>query len=625
VPAGWLVQDAAVVALSGRPQNLLELAPHSLGALVAGGLFGLLVARRRAVLGAALGATAVWSALPRLTDVPFSHIEAWLPRALFLLVTAYALALALGRGRLGRARTGFLLGILGAALLGWLREGRVGPHEPLTWAAAGAVPVALLPRAGLRWSVHAVLAAAVAWTVVPKTLESLAPSRPDLAPSTAAAPPGSPNLLLVILDTVRADRLAPYGYERTTTPGLDRLVDGHFTIYDSARSTSSWTLPSHASLFTGLLPAEHGATHSGLHAHPIKEGTPTLAQHLYEAGYQTGGIFANNVYLRPRFGLDVGFERFDDRLAGLMGNYLPLGQLLGARPRIGRLGYRGGDVISALALDWLDERRTDQPFFLALNYMDAHAPHIPPAPFDTAFDDEVPNDPLSPGPELLSLLYDRELLHLDSHLVELLEELRERGLFESTVVIVTSDHGEGLGDHEFDFHGWVLYEALVRVPLYVKPAGSRTASRSSEIVNGTDVYRKCFELVGLEPPPAPERDDPPQAEWYVIPDGVGGPFVEQHPDRDLTQDLLAWVDGSRKMIVSNKGPVEAYDLVLDPQELSPLELTPQEEAAARARAAAWWAAYDVVAPPAAVLNEDALERMRKLGYIDDEDQGEEAR
>ena len=639
VVLGWLLQDLAVVAVAGRPQDTLLLGWHSLLALGLGALLGALTGLPRFVPGALL-VTTVWSLLPKLLSSRFSHVGAWRPRVLLLVLVVIAVSLWIGRYRIGRVRLAFLLGILAAALVAWLRDTPRAPHGVLTACAALALPLGFLGTF-LRPLVEVLLFAAATFMVAREIPAALRTERPDVRKASVPGPREAPNLVLIVLDTVRADRLGCYGYTRPTTPLLDRWVADHFTLYSNARATSSWTLPSHGSLFTGLQPAEHGATHSGLHAHPIRSDVPTLAEHLYATGYRTGGVFANNVYLRPRFELDRGFEHFDDRKASMFGNYLPLAQLLGASLRTGRMGYRDGEVITRLGLEWIDSLLVpveildeeeeevidviyvhENPFFLALNYMEVHGPNMPPPPFDEAFGPERPLDPIRPGPEFQSLNYDRELLHLDSVLHDLLQGLVERELFHDTAIIITSDHGEALGDHGFYMHGWTLYDELVRVPLLVKPAGEREVARVDDNINSAGTFLLALEQVGLPSAAPPQAEDPPTSEWYVIPEGIGEAFKAEHPDRDLTADLLAWVDGRRKWIVSSKGLVETYDLEADPRELEPLPVSEAEREAALERARSWWDAHDVVAPPPASATALELERLRHMGYIGD-DEGSE--
>lgn len=616
MPLGWVLHDAVLVAQAGRPALALELLPLSLLAVAGGALFGLLARSWRLVLLAVL-ASGLWSLLPRLLGGQFTSIEAGLPRALFLMVVAFALARLLGTRRPGAMRLALLLGTLGCLLLVELRGVRSDPSWPVLACALAVVAVGFLPRAGLRQLATAAAVALPALWIAPGLREASRPSRPDLEPPLAAAPQAAPNLLLVILDTVRADHLVPYGYERETTPHLNRWVDEHFTVYENARSTSSWTLPSHASMFTGLFPAQHGAAPPGRYAQPIYADVPTLAEGLREAGYRTAGVMSNNVYLRAHrpdgsgqsYDLDRGFEHFDDRLAGTIGRYLTFTQLLGGDLRIGHLDYRDGGVITDLAIEWLD-RRGSGPFFLALNYMDVHGPNRPPPPFDRLFSDERPGEPFAQDLALQELLYDRELAHVDWQLDRLLAALEERGLFENTAVLITSDHGEALGDHGLFWHGVVLYEALVHVPLYVKPPGGRSVERVAADISGADVFHLARSLLGFESAAGPEQAGL-LAELYM---GDPGPDLE--PGADPPRHLFSFRQGELKFIVSTLDEVEAFDLRGDPHELQPVALTEAQIAAALERARAWWAAWPLGTAGEAELDEDELNRMRQLGYLD---------
>ena len=419
-----------------------------------------------------------------------------------------------------------------------------------------------------------------------------------------------------MLDTVRADRLHLYGHDRVTTPGLDAFVNEHATLYTRARSTSPFTLASHASLFTGLYPSEHGAHTITPSASPLRADVPTLAGILRERGYQTAAITANTVYLNSMFGLDRGFERYDDRPAAYVFRYLALAQLSGWNLRLGHLSHRDARQISDLALRWLDLERRDGPFFLMLNYLDAHHPYHPPSPWNRAFTDEVPTDPMNPPSELNPLLYDRELGFLDEHVTRLLEGLKERGLFDRTAIVITSDHGEALGDHGLPMHCWHLYEELVHVPLYVKPAGGRTTEVDGDPIDGAETFDLALSLVGVAVEPRETEFPEVFGEWY--PPEYLVPLYErmaQRLDKDLEVDLVAWLDGSVKFIVSSNGIVEAYDLEADPRETNPLPLDAEELAAARAYAQAWWASHALEPGGATTeIDEDMDARMKALGY-----------
>jgi arylsulfatase A-like enzyme len=431
-------------------------------------------------------------------------------------------------------------------------------------------------------------------------------------------------VLLIVLDTVRADRIGAYGYKRATTPVLDAFARDHATVYEEVRSTSSWTLPSHASMLTGLLPAEHGADHP---RGPAAEGTfdiaarpaqmlrpdvATLAERLREQGYRTAAIAANDAYLDHRFGLDRGFERYDDRSGSYVGDYRALIQLFGHRMRVGHVVYRDAGVISRLALQWLDSVRGDErPFFLMLNYMDVHEPCIPPAPFDREFGPEQPKDLLRPERPMWPILYDRALRYLDSQLGRVLERLVERGQFERTAIVVTSDHGEAFGEHGYWSHAWELHEELLRVPLLVKPAGRREVPRDSRRLSVADVHDLVLGLAGLrEPQPFAERE--PMAEWYH---GEENDYVREwaaRVGRDTKIDLVTWLDGRRKYVVGSDGSVKAFDL---PEEAVAVTLSEDERGRARAKAIEWWRANPPRGREAMKPSEEELKRLRALGYV----------
>ena len=252
-----------------------------------------------------------------------------------------------------------------------------------------------------------------------------------------AAP--TPNLLLVTLDTVRADRLGCYGYAAAETPRLDGLAAGGLR-FARASSPVPLTLPSHASLLSGLSPPHHGLRHNGAGSYP--EGTATLATLLVDAGYRTGA-FVGAFVLDRRFGLARGFEVYDDEIERDPG----AGVVLEAE--------RPGRQVVDRALAWLG-REDPRPFFLWVHLYDAHAPYEPP-PAQRA---RHPGRP-----------YDGEIAAVDEAVGRLLAELERRGLDGRTVVAVAADHGEGLGEHGEQTHGLLLYETTLRVPLLLRAPG----------------------------------------------------------------------------------------------------------------------------------------------------------
>jgi arylsulfatase A-like enzyme len=339
--------------------------------------------------------------------------------------------------------------------------------------------------------------------------QSMAPASSHVAPLADA-----PNVLLIVLDTLRADHVSAYGYDRPTTPRLDRLArEG--TLFERAFATASWTLPSHASLMTGRYPAEHRAGGS-----PLDTRYQTLAEFLSTHGYATGGFIANTYYCGTRTGLARGFQTYKTYLAsvtGMMWRTVYGKMLLRTLPRLGYYDIparkRAADVNREF-LGWLDATRST-PFFAFLNYLDVHDPYIPPAPYGTNYSAQpntgervnselFPRDftggrPLSP-PELEIEIggYDGALAYLDANLGALFDELANRRLLDRTLVIVTSDHGESFGNHGLYGHGNSMYRDLIHVPLIMRfpgpvPAGLRLA----DVVSLQAIPATVAHLAGL--------------------------------------------------------------------------------------------------------------------------------
>jgi arylsulfatase A-like enzyme len=285
-----------------------------------------------------------------------------------------------------------------------------------------------------------------------------------------------PNVLLISIDTLRPDHLGCYGYDRETAPNLESLA-ARSVRFANAFSTSSWTLPAHASMLTGLYPAEHGVQ-TDISALP--PSAPTLQEALGEHGYETFAA-TSHVYLGARWGFDRGWDHFDGS-AGQNSAHRPV-----------------AEAIINSGLRWLDERTDpERPFFIWLHIFDPHWDYSPPAPFDTSFDPEYDGEmtgdyeslrpfikalATAPQPELsrrdlehLLALYDGEIHYADRELERFLEALRERGIFDSTLIAVTSDHGEEFMEHgSLEGHQWTLHDEVVRVPLLLKYPCDRDA------------------------------------------------------------------------------------------------------------------------------------------------------
>jgi arylsulfatase A-like enzyme len=334
------------------------------------------------------------------------------------------------------------------------------------------------------------------------------------------APAGAPNVLLVVWDTVRADNLSLYGYARSTTPRLDEWARSG-AVFDRAMSTSPWTLPSHASMFTGQWPQQLSANWE----QPLDAGPRTLAEVLAARGYLTAGFVANTYYCGNELGIARGFAHYEDYVASprevlisstlvrLVANSTFVRRLIGYHDNIPR---RSATEITDQFLEWQGSA-SGRPFFAFLNYFDAHENYLPPPPFDRKFGDgPLPGSPAviqdvrrslrrdwpqRPANEIQAeiSLYDGAIAYLDDQLNRLLGELQTRGVLDNTVVIVTSDHGEQFGEHGLFLHANSLYRPLLHVPLVVRyPRAVPAGQRIRRPVSLRDVPATVLDLVDAD-------------------------------------------------------------------------------------------------------------------------------
>jgi len=348
--------------------------------------------------------------------------------------------------------------------------------------------------------------------------------------AVAARPParrGAQNVLLVVLDTVRADHLSLYGYVRATTPNLAGLARSGVR-FDQARSTAPWTFPSHASIFTGRWPHELSAGYN----RPLDAAHPTLAEFLADRGYATAGFVANTVFCAAETGLSRGFAHYDDHVVSLAGALqvsalgrrvlLPFGRravalandLLGSSTRATgeRKDFKDAETINRQFLDWLTEQE-DGPFFAFLNYLDAHTPYLLPDGHDYRFGRPARTraeqriigrwwelDKRKIGADEVQLAidaYDSCIADLDEQLGQLFGELERRGVLRDTIVIVTADHGEHLGEHQLFGHAGSLYDPEVHVPLLIIAPKLLPEDRSiPEPVSLRDLPATVVDLLG---------------------------------------------------------------------------------------------------------------------------------
>ncbi len=339
------------------------------------------------------------------------------------------------------------------------------------------------------------------------------------APAQAGehAPTNSPNIVLITLDTVRADHLSAYGYDQPTTPNLERLAC-RGVLFENAVAPSSWTLPSHASIFTGLLPHQHGANT----IIPLSETPRTLAEVMQSHGYETAGFSSNLYYGLAGWGINQGFSVYDDDGSLLRHNLAStlLGRVLHdpiyfnfIRPDF--YFRRNAKELNGEILYWA-RHRPARPFFLFINYFDAHYPYQAPSPYTARFgpspDVQIrqpntleygyPPRPLSAGEQAALITgYDNCLAYLDAQVGDLVASFASQPELENTIWIITSDHGESFGEHGTYDHGWDLYREVLHVPLIMFGPGIPEDRRLEPVVRVREIFPTVLDLAFSERPP----------------------------------------------------------------------------------------------------------------------------
>ena len=464
--------------------------------------------------------------------------------------------------------------------------------------------------------------------------------------SKAPQPAGRrPNIVLVSMDTVGAEHLSVYGYNRDTTPYLAQFAK-HATLYTRAIASSDMTLATHASIFTGLYPTWHGAhylpnTRSA--GQPLNAKFPTLAATLADNGYVTLAVVANKAYLGPDFGLLRGFGlqylRTPSALLGPRQRHLlrtlvrdTLARFTSAREF--DLGDRRAEDVDRDAFRALERAKSGgKPFFLFLNYMDAHQPYIPPPPFNTRFPGNDPTyttarsqaailavmdraHPLTAAEHAyLVSQYDGAIAYLDSQIGTLLDRLQQLGLDQNTMIILTGDHGESLGERNIIGHGFSLYQTEVAVPLIIRFPESHAPRTVDTLVSQVDLMPTILDVAGCPIPTLQGislRRLPAQSPRSV--------YSERFPiswNRRFNQSQRAIVSADWKLITSTTGGAEVYNLRQDPGEARNLlaggpDSFPQLQAGLRD-----WFKDAPLSPsrPANRPTPKTLERLKSLGYV----------
>ena len=413
----------------------------------------------------------------------------------------------------------------------------------------------------------------------------------------------APNIVFIIWDTVRAASLTLYGYSKPTTPNLDALgSDG--VVFDRAIAAAPWTLPSHASLFTGLYHHQHSATRTSA----LNDIPPTLAEVLGRHGYQTAGFVANTYWLGRGFGLDRGFKWYEDRppttVASVMKSWWAAEVVL--TPVFKALGWDASERITAARvngalLDWIDAQESGTPFFAFVNWFDAHEPYVPPDNFGYPFSKGTPlstwswlSDRRYPPEKLAELreAYEACINYLDHQLGMLVAELERRGLRDNTLIVISSDHGETIGEQDARVIGHEnnVYYNVLHVPLVVAWKGHLQPRRVPDVVSLVDVPATIVDLVSargsrsvagssLVPLMAGARREGIQLSAALSQGNPAEYHVKSKVWPMAKGPLYSVVAGDHHYIINARGEESVYDYSSDPWEQTVATNSPGAQAA----------------------------------------------
>jgi arylsulfatase A-like enzyme len=478
--------------------------------------------------------------------------------------------------------------------------------------------------------------------------------QPLKLPERAAAvlSKGKPNILVITLDTVRADHLSLYGYERPTTPNLEQFAR-ECVRYTNAFSASDVTLSTHASLFTGLYAIRHGAHYqrgfSG--GKPLSKEHVTLAEILADRGYQTAAVVANPGFLSDGFGLGQGFGYYDQRVpTPFLGrtnreySFRAVIRRMLMRFSVPRhydqIARRAGEINDS-AFEQLDRlKQKDRPFFLFINYMDAHWPYIPPEPFHTKYPGIDESFGLEQYFRLLDSVvheggrvserqrrhllsqYDGAITYLDAELGKLFTKLREMQLMDNTVVVITADHGEAFGERNLMEHGISVYQNQVHVPWLIRYPGdsAERAPRGSVIedpISSVDLLPTIAEFLGM--PPLKNLDG---ISLLHAPGRERILYSESYPRGSLLKEARfqrterSAVHGQWKLITSTAGKHELYDIGSDAAEAH--NLYQEQETVSRQlsqQLRTWVQKGEIAAKSGSGPDRQTMEMLKSLGYV----------
>jgi arylsulfatase A-like enzyme len=449
-------------------------------------------------------------------------------------------------------------------------------------------------------------------------LESGFPEIHPLDERYAPRDPRRPDIILISLDTLRADSVSALGYWRDTTPWMRSFFGEKGVLFGAAESPSTWTLPSHAGLFLSQFASRHGVVGAN---YTLSEGAQTLTEVMAEQGYRTAA-FVDGAFLRHRYGFDQGFERYDE-ISGNFASILPRCE------------------------QWLATRDRSEPAFLFLHTYDIHDPYTPPEPFYSRFltQDLIPSrqevraadhfllrwfnqnevKPTIDDIEFMKAVYDGGILHVDQMLKNFFAKIESRKLLDNPLVVIVSDHGEAFGEHGYFHHGTAIYEELTHVPVLMRfPDDRHSGTMVESRVSLIDVAPTLLDYLEL---PVPEDW---QGESLL-------PFIHD-PDRERSSGIysensqeVAHFNAMTKLIRNRregmrpdgvvKPPIEVYDLEEDPKEhtnlvhSSPRDFTAEARMMDRALKHMENMRAGEGNDPGSALDPDTIEQLQALGYL----------
>ncbi len=402
---------------------------------------------------------------------------------------------------------------------------------------------------------------------------------------TACGKRSKPNVILVVMDTTRADHLSCYGYDQDTSPILDSLAR-QGVLFERVASPAPATLPAVTSILSGLHPYHHGVRYNNYYR--VGDGIPLLSEAFSRAGYRTAA-FVSAYVLHSSFGLSRGFDLYDEQFAAGRKNLVGLDATAGSE--------RQAAETTAGALRWLAESR--EPFFLLLHYFDPHYPYQPPAIYDGRFNSA----------------YDGEIANVDLNIGRLLTFLRERDLLDNTLLLVTGDHGEGLAEHNEDTHAFNQYDTTLRVPLIIRfPDGAHAGRRIKPLVRLIDIAPSLLDYAGLEP--WATLDGESLLPLLTRQAGGSRPAYAEAvaPYIEFRWPIIFSLNSGRYKLILKKRP-ELYDLYYDPGETRDLAMEKQELVAEMSGAIRKFYAAPGAVIVTGKLKTEEKQKLLSLGYF----------